>query len=202
MQPRLLLPLAAGLTLLAGCGCPPLVTDYSSPTGTLATWQAHLCHDDVDGEYRCFSTDFKRGTGHFETYYAARNELLDSEPLLAAALSRLELTEHIVEEQLDEATGRALQVLDLGGRRTTIGFVRETALLLEFDEGPPFVAHSRLPLSSLLLRPVPGNRQWIELSQFTPLPTQRLADARAVLLERRWKIDAIEGLVPDPGVAP
>lgn len=201
MRSLLLAILMAALLTLGGCACPPLVSTYGSPEETLANWQSHLCADDIDGEYRCLSAGFKRRIGNFETYHGARSELLRSQPFLARALARSDLPSRIVERQVDELTGQALLVLNVGGRRVPLGFARETTVLVEFADGPPDVGRSDRPLSTLLRSH--GNRRWIDLDDSRLAWDElRLAGARAVLIEHRWKIDAIEGLLQDTATGP
>lgn len=185
------------LLLLAGCGCPPLREAYDSPAATLATWQAHLCHDDQVGEYRCLSSRLQQQMGGFETYFAARRQLLEEQPLLAWALARADLAERAIGQAFspDGLTAELFFQLDDG--RLVIGFRRETRAFYTLDDGSQVTALQAAPVSELLRQQ--GARQWLNLEpprRFTP------EDAQAVLslqVGPQWKIDAIEGLVGPPG---
>lgn len=196
---RVVIPL---LLASAGCACPPLVESYASPEATLATWQAMLCRNDVDGEYRCLSAGFKQRMGNFQTYWSQRNAWVSEEPLVARLLARSDLQDAIASRSHDEAAGEATLELGVGDRRTRLAFVRETTILIERSDGPPVVSSSRVPLARLLQRR--GGRAWIDLDAvglaLSGAPPDGLL---AVRIEQRWKLDGVDGLLdPLEGAAP
>jgi hypothetical protein len=167
---------------------------YDSPEATLGTWQAHLCQDDAKGEYRCLSADFKSRMGNFSAYWTARRVLFDEEPLLRFALENADLDEHVTDRWIDEDAGTAQLSFEVRGHATSVGFRRETFLRVELEHGPPVVGRSDKPLAGLV--GTHGTRRWIELTGTRlDLTDQQLQATRAILLEQRWKIDAIEGLM-------
>jgi hypothetical protein len=191
--PRLL-ALALALLLTAACSCPPVVERYDSPESTLGTWQAQLCQDEAKGEYRCLSADFKSRMGNFSAYWTARRMLFDEEPLLRFALEHADLDEHVTDRWIDEETGTAQLSFEVRGHATSVGFRRETFLKVELDDGPPAVGRSGKPIAGLI--GTHGQRSWIELTGTRlDLTDEQIQSATAILLEHRWKIDAIEGLM-------
>ena len=189
--------------LLTGACCPPLTTDYSSPESTLLGWQSHLCHDDPDGEYRCLSDGFKQRTGNWQTYYSARNELLDAEPLLAALLSRADLSSRIVEQHTSEDGLSATLDIDVGDDDTTVAFVLETTIFIDLIDGPPLVSRTSTAVAASLRSG--GGRQWLEFTGARPelrLTDEQRAAIVGVRMEQRWVIDDIEGLIPMGALAP
>ena len=89
-------PSALCLCLAVAC-CPPLRVSYATPEETLATWQAQLCRDHPEGEYRCLSRSLQQMMGGFETYFAARQRLLDDDPVVGFLVQRVDLPGRAVE---------------------------------------------------------------------------------------------------------
>ena len=185
--------LAALLLLpLAACCCPELRTDFSTPEATLRTWQANLCHDVPEGEYSCLSGTLQADMYGFPTYYAARQELLEQEPVVAFLVKRVDLPGRAVERLTsDDGTATRL-VFEQDGQRFAIDFVLETAVRLVFLDGSEKPARLDGPLwyhvNSL------SGRQWIDLRR-PRLTDEEREQLASVQLSQQWKIDAIQGLM-------
>jgi len=188
-----------GLALLGACTCPPLPRSYESPEETLVSWQSHLCRDDPAGEYACLSADLKRSMAGFETYHAARARLLEEEPLFAWLLERVDLPERATEFELGDGGLSAAMTFDQGGATYVIRFVVEAWATLELADGELLVGRLDRPVAALL--GARSGREWIDPPR-PRLDPEVLPAVRAVHIESRWKIDAIDGLSPALQVTP
>ena len=170
---RRVLPCVA--LLLAACGCPPLVEGYTSPEQTLLAWQAHLCRDDVQGEYGCLAANFQRAMGGFQQYHAARAALLEQQPAMAWLFARSDLLEHVEQRQLNDVTGTARVSLRSGDDQIEIGFERETWLTIVWADGKRESFNQEQPLSVMLGSQL--GRQWLTILK-PALATDQLGAVR------------------------
>src|SRR5262245_58989347 len=139
----------AGL-LLAGCRCPPLIEDYDTPHDTLATWQAHLCHDDPEGEYACLAASFQAAMGGFPNYYAARTALLEQRPVASWLLRHADLRDYEAETSYS-ADGRGAAVrLEARGETVWLRFEREAWVTIGFADGTSVTRRQIHPMDELL----------------------------------------------------
>ncbi len=192
------------LSSVSGCACPPRSSSYDTPLATLESWQSHLCHDDAQGEWRCLSAELQRAMGGFQTYVAARRQMIENDGAATWLLSRADLADYVVSGSTDPATRRAALALDARGQLFEVDFVQETSARIDLDDGRFLFAILDGPLSELVqLQVVNGrvSRQWIDLLQ--PIIDPRdLENIRSVQLEHRWKINTIAGLRPQAGNTP
>ncbi len=178
--------------LVAAC-CPPLKTSYATPAETLGTWQAHLCHDDVEGEYRCLSRGLQGTIGGFETYFAARRKLLDDEPFVAFLVQRVDLPGRAIEDARSPDGLRHRMVFEESGQRFAVEFVVETLVTFRLDDGTEVPGRLDRELAYYLGRD--RRQQWLTIPR--PLLDEgQERSVRALHVEEHWRIDAIEGLTP------
>lgn len=183
---------------LGGCACPPLSDSYAAPLATLESWQSHLCRDDAQGEWRCLSADLQRSMGGFQTYLAARRQLLEGDATVSWLLGRARLGDYVVKNSIDRAARRAELALDAHGQLFEVEFVQETAARINLVDGRFLFAILDGPLPELIGRTVVAGRvvrQWIELAR-PAIDAEDLAGIESMQLEHRWKINAITGLQP------
>ncbi len=175
---------------MAAC-CPPLKTSYTTPAETLGSWQSQLCHDEPEGEYRCLSRGLQQSMGGFETYFAARQELFASEPLMAFLIQRVDLPSRAVEElSLQGGLGHRL-VFEESGQRFAIEFVVETLATVRLADGTELPARLEREIASYLSRD--RRAQWLNIPR--PLLTDEQAAAlQSLSFEQQWKISSIDGL--------
>ena len=121
--------------LCGACACPPLIEKYDTPQATLDLWQAHLCRDDVEGEYACLSLDFQRANG-FQAYYAGREALLAREPTAAWLFKHADLHDHVVATNFTP-DGRYASIVLSAGRDDSLSvlFEREAWVSVTWDDG-------------------------------------------------------------------
>jgi len=178
---------------LAAACCPPLKTSYVTPAETLGTWQSHLCEGDVQGEYRCLSRGLQGAMGGFETYFAARQKLLDDDPVTAFLVKRVDLPARAVEDAASADGLRHRMVFEESGQRFAIEFVVETLVTFRLADGTELPGRLDREMAYFLGRD--RRQQWLTIPR--PLLDDDEARAvRALLVEQQWKIDAIEGLSP------
>ena len=193
------------MALVSGCTCPQRSSSYATPMATLQSWQSHLCHDDVEGEWRCLSAGLQRSMGGFQTYVAARRQLIEDEGTATWLLSRADLGDYVVGQSIDRSSRRAELSLDARGQSLDVSFVQETSARIEFDDGRFLFALLDGPLGGTVIRQsvVDGRaiRQWVELAR-PRIEPKDLEHIQAVHLEHRWKIDNIPGLQPQAGTIP
>jgi hypothetical protein len=197
-----LLLACAALALLSGCACPPRTSSYAEPLATLQSWQSHLCFDDVQGEWRCLSTDYQRSMGGFQTYVAVRRQLLDEGAAFSWFLGRADLGDYVVQSVADPVARRAMLTLAAHGEIFEVEFLQETTARLDLDDGSFLFAILDKPLDSLIGQTIKNGRvirQWIDLTRPTIAP-EDLSRISSVQLEHRWKINAITGLQPPPEI--
>lgn len=189
--------LGGALLLVAGCSCPPLEPRFTTPRETLGTWQAAFCHDDGELEYETLSRDYRDAMGGYEIYNAARTYLRSEEPVFAWLLKHGDLEGSVVEELVSPDGSRARLVLERAEQRITVEFQRETALVVELDDGTTRRALVPAPLSALMLT---DGRAWAVAAQKSPrLSDEDLSRVRAVTWTSPWRIAFIDGL--EPGAA-
>ena len=176
--------------LCGACACPPLIENYDTPQATLDLWQAHLCRDDVEGEYGCLSLDFQRAMGGFQAYYAGREDLLAREPTAAFLFKHADLHDHVVGTNISDDGRRASIVLSAGRDDSlVVAFEREAWVAVTWDDGRRELKRLGSPLRPLVIRQ--GSAQWLSL------PRPDLADPdhiREILVSSRWLISDIAGL--------
>lgn len=191
---------AAGLlaALAAGCACPTPVERWDTPQQTLELWQAHLCRDEVEGEYGCLSPNFQAAMQGFETYYARRSQLLAEQPAAAWLFSHADLASHVLSSTVGADGQHATIVLAAGDNPVCVSFEREAWVTITWDDGHFVSARQRVPLPSLVVRD--ARRQWLAL------PHPELEDAAHVLdvqFSSRWLISDLAGLAGgDPHGSP
>lgn len=204
MKLATLLLATLALSLVSGCACPPRSNSYETPLATLQSWQSQLCHDDAQAEWRCLSSELQRAMGGFQTYVAARRQLIEEDGAATWLLGRADLAEYVVSDSTDPATRRAALSLDARGQLFEVAFVQETSARIDMDDGRFLFAILDGQLSELVqLQVVNGRvkRQWIDLLQPLIDPAD-LEHIRSVQLEHRWKINTIAGLQPQAGITP
>lgn len=204
MKLATLLLATLALSLVSGCACPPQSESYETPLATLQSWQSQLCHDDVQGEWRCLSAELQRAMGGFQTYVAARRKLIEDDGAATWLLGRADLADYVVSDLTDPDTRSAALALDARGQLFEVAFVQETSARINLDDGRFLFAILDGPLSELVgLQVIDGRvtRQWIDLAQPRIDPTD-LEHIRSVQLEHRWKINTIAGLQPQAGITP
>lgn len=189
-----------GLVLALGsvsCLCPARRLDYDSPEAVLASWQSQLCHaesaDDMRLEYRCLAASLKTRIRGFETYVAARRNLLDSNPLAANLLLKYGDLGARADERIERPDGRVSLLFREGTASFALSFERETWLIGEYDDGrPPLTTRLDGSLAELLVQN--GSDLWLSL-QRTRLGEDERLHLKSVDLERRWKISSVDGLL-------
>ena len=176
------------LLLFPACGCPPLKESYDSPTDTLLTWQAQLCRDNVEAEYRCMSRDFKRSMGGHANYHAGRQLMLASQPVMAALLKRANLAGAVASETVSEDGNQAVLVLQALGELVPVLFERETWLIIVWNDGTTQIARQPRALEDLLIKR--GTDQWliVERPELDPVQFRSL---HSLAFESRWLIAGI-----------
>jgi len=185
----------AGL-LLAGCGCPPLIENYATPRDTLATWQAHLCHDDPEGEYACLAASFQAAMGGFPNYYAARTALLEQRPMAGWLLRHADLRDYEAETSFS-ADGRGAAVrLEARGETVWLRFEREAWVTIGFADGTSMTRRQNHPIDELLGSQ--AGRQFLFIDK-PALSREQLEAVRDVHMDSRWKIADLAGLAEDAG---
>jgi hypothetical protein len=178
---------------LAAACCPALRSSYTTPAETLSTWQAHLCHDDPEGEYYCLARDLQAAMGGFETYFAARQKLLDDDPVAAFLLQRVDLPARAVESR-DAPDGLSHRmVFEESGQRFAIDFTVETLVSFHLVDGTIVAAVLERELPYYLGRD--RRQQWLTLPR-PLLDEDQAAAVRELHLEQHWKISSIDGLDP------
>jgi hypothetical protein len=191
---RLMLALLLAIALPA-CACPELRERWDTPEETLAQWQARLCRDDVQGEYRCFSTSFQHDNGAFDGYFTARAALLRDHPGTAFLLRHADLSDHAAPTRYATDGRSATIVLDAHGEQLAIDFQCEAWVTVTFADGSSAsVRQGRAPAALL---GAGSGRQWLTFDRPPVADESRLADVRSLHVDGRWLISAISGLA-DP----
>lgn len=189
-------PSALLLCLAVAC-CPPLKTSYATPEDTLETWQAQLCHDKPEGEYRCLSRSLQQLMGGFETYFAARQRLLDDDPVIGYLIQRVDLPGRVV-ESTGSPDGRWHRlVFEESGQRFSIEFVVESLVTFQMKDGTELFG--LLPREIDYYLDSERNQQWVMIPK-PFLTTEQQAAVRTLSLEQQWKIASIDGLTALPEV--
>jgi len=176
---------------LAGCACPDLVESWDTPQAALATWQARLCRDDVEGEYACLSRSFQLAINGFETYYPLRTGLLERDPAAAWLFRRADLAEHVASCSFDPDGRRAVLVLEAGDAQLAVTFEREAFVTVVWDDGRSETARQRAPPDELLVRDERSRRQWLAIERPDITEPRRVREVR---FASRWLIADIAGL--------
>jgi len=185
-------PLVVLAALLASaCRCPDLVERWDTPQAALATWQARLCRDDIEGEYSCLARSFQASMGGFPTYLEARSALLAREPAAAWLFRRADLDDHVRSASFAPDGRHAALVLEAGDAQFTIGFEREAFVTVEWDDGRSETARQRAAPAELLLRDERNRRQWLAIERPDIPDPARVRELRFSL---RWLISDLAGM--------
>ncbi|MHC4943510.1 MAG: hypothetical protein ACYTG7_10890 [Planctomycetota bacterium] len=178
----LLLPWLAG-----ACSTPPLrAPDYTSPEKTLLTFHNAFQNKATSREYECFSYEFKKNQGNMNlsSYYEVRRQFEEKYPLESFFFSMQDLRDNILDKRLLPDGLHAQLKLSLGGKETTIWFVRETVYRFEFDDEGRLEEDLTDPLETLVSDK--GDRLIFDLPLSSK--TSKRKDAlRKILVEKNWK---------------
>jgi hypothetical protein len=185
------------LFCLVGACCPPLKTSYESPELTLETWQAQLCHDQPKGEYRCLSKSLQQLLGGFETYFAARQRLLNDDPVVGFFIQRVDLPGRAVESETSPDGRFHRFVFEESGQRFGIECVVETLVTFHLEDGTDL--QHMLPREIDYYLDSQRKQQWVNIPK-PLLSAGQQAAVRSITLEQQWKIASIDGLTALPRV--
>jgi hypothetical protein len=183
-------------SLVAAC-CPPLQTSYSTPEETLRTWQSQLCHDQPEGEYRCLSRSLQQAMGGFETYFPARQQLLNDNPIVGLLVQHADLPGRVVESAGNSEGDWYRLVFEESDQRFAIEFITETLVTFHLRDGNDILGLLEKPLEGYLGRD--ETRQWLMIPKPRLTPEQQAA-VRSLTFEEQWKISSIDGLESLPEV--
>ncbi|MGQ0553972.1 MAG: hypothetical protein ACT4PU_12235 [Planctomycetota bacterium] len=181
---------ALTLLLLSACACPPRLDCYETPRDTLAAWQASLCAEDVEGEYRCLSAGLRRRMGNFATYHSLRTRLLEDNPAAAWLLARADLSDALREESYTAEGDLAFLSFEARGVEVVLEFEREAWITVTAQDGTQSMHRQEgAPARRLAVQ---GERQWLLFEQ--PRLPADLASVRSIEFEVRWMLRDIGGL--------
>jgi hypothetical protein len=174
-----------------------LRVSYATPEETLSTWQAQLCRDQPEGEYRCLSRSLQQMMGGFETYFAARQRLLNDDPIVGFLIQRVDLPGRAVESAGSPDGIRHVMVFEESGQRFSIEFTVESLVTFRLADGTELPGRLDREIDYWLDNE--RNQQWVIIPKPYLTPEQQ-ADVRSLTLEQQWKISSIQGLTALPEV--
>jgi len=176
---------------LASC-CPTRQLRFDTPEAALGSWQSQLCHDEIESEYTCLAHELKLAMGGFPTYVGARHRLLEDHPFAATYLKYGDLAER-AHERIPLGPDRVRFEYDYDGQTFGLDFEREAWVVVCFDDERADVQR-RLASTPRGLVGVSAARQWLNLPDGL-LSTEEREHVRTLLVEYRWKIGNVDGLL-------
>jgi hypothetical protein len=135
--------------------------------------------------------------GGFETYFAARQQLLGNNAIVGLLVQHVDLPDRVIESAGDAEGDWHRLVFEESDQRFAIEFVTETLVTFHFKSGANILGLLEQPIDDYLGSD--ESRQWLMIPKPRLTPEQRAA-VQSLTFEEQWKISSIDGLKGSPEV--